>query len=347
MDQSEVAGESSKSLRSSEREKKKRFSRRKRDKLKRVSVSKIMRRWRKHFGRSNWAMRILSTMWFAFSGLFAMILLSFYRLLYLAIWAPKSQEEGFRTLGRSLSDVMDILFVKTNPFWKIHVEVEEPLDNLNGCIVMTNHLSFADIFILPSAEKQVGLNHAVGVGQSGLADVPLLGDILESIGFLKVEFMKDKETGKWISKNKTELMNRAVELLKAGFNINIAPEGVISRTGALLPFKPGFFRVAIEANAPIVLAACWGNDVIWPNNMSAQNSLGGRFVQSGDVFVKFSRPIWPLGKDVETLRQECFEKMLELRNSLPNFDLDEKLASSKFGEEPSNDDLLAEAAEEL
>ena len=49
-----------------------------------------------------------------------------------------------------------------------------------------------------------------------------------------------------------EGLEPVTELLHSGVSVLVAPEGTRSRTGELGPFKKGPFRMAMEANVPIV-----------------------------------------------------------------------------------------------
>jgi len=56
---------------------------------------------------------------------------------------------------------------------------------------------------------------------------------------------------------------RAVEALRAGAAIGIAPEGKLSATGGLMRGHPGFARIAADAGAPVVPLAFSGQERLW------------------------------------------------------------------------------------
>ena len=56
----------------------------------------------------------------------------------------------------------------------------------------------------------------------------------------------------------TTWFTRSVDLLKKGYSLAMFPEGVSSYTGKMRSFKPGFVRVALEADADILLVCIDG-----------------------------------------------------------------------------------------
>ena len=47
--------------------------------------------------------------------------------------------------------------------------------------------------------------------------------------------------------------------------MGVYPEGMRSRSGELLPFHDGVFKIAIKANVPVVVACMQGQEVIKKN----------------------------------------------------------------------------------
>ncbi len=55
----------------------------------------------------------------------------------------------------------------------------------------------------------------------------------------------------------------AVEALRAGAALGVAPEGRLTRTGGLMKGQPGFARFAAEAAAPVLPMAVSGQEQLW------------------------------------------------------------------------------------
>jgi 1-acyl-sn-glycerol-3-phosphate acyltransferase len=82
-----------------------------------------------------------------------------------------------------------------------------------------------------------------------------------------------------------QVIARGVEYLKQGFSLVVFPEGKRSRDGALRPFKPGSFKLAIRAGVPIVPITVEGTGRLFEGN-------GGR-IRSGRVFLHIHPPLAP------------------------------------------------------
>jgi 1-acyl-sn-glycerol-3-phosphate acyltransferase len=57
-----------------------------------------------------------------------------------------------------------------------------------------------------------------------------------------------------------DALGRALEILRSGNALTVAPEGTRSRTGGLLPGKNGTVYLASRASAPIVPLVVWGQE---------------------------------------------------------------------------------------
>jgi 1-acyl-sn-glycerol-3-phosphate acyltransferase len=115
-------------------------------------------------------------------------------------------------------------------------------------IIMSNHLSLYDIpLIFVSLPGRVRM-----IAKKELFRVPVWGQALKASGFIAIDrsnrerAIHDLE----IAKNK----------MAAGTIIWIAPEGTRSRTGKLMPFKKGGFRLALDTQATILPVAIKGSN---------------------------------------------------------------------------------------
>jgi putative phosphoserine phosphatase / 1-acylglycerol-3-phosphate O-acyltransferase len=107
-------------------------------------------------------------------------------------------------------------------------------------VFMFNHQSMADGYVLLRLLR-AGFT---GVAKQEVAHMPLLGHLLRTLDFA---FIDRSATGSAI-----EAMAPAVERLRAGMSVVIAPEGTRSLTPRLGRFKKGAFHIAMQAGAPVV-----------------------------------------------------------------------------------------------
>jgi len=127
------------------------------------------------------------------------------------------------------------------------------------CVFVSNHLSIVDIWaiapVLPSPTRFVA--------KQSLFRIPLFGWALYVGGFIPIDReRRDRAIGS---------MGRATDHIRAGGSILLFAEGTRSRTGRLLPFKKGAFRLALETGVPVVPIAVSGSGrVVRPGTIVAR-----------------------------------------------------------------------------
>ncbi len=88
--------------------------------------------------------------------------------------------------------------------------------------------------------------------------VPVFGRIIRKCCFMAI----DREN----PRNAIKTVNKAAELMIRGQNsVGVYPEGTRSRTGVLLPFHDGVFRIAQKASSDTVVLAVRGTEKISKN----------------------------------------------------------------------------------
>lgn len=105
-------------------------------------------------------------------------------------------------------------------------------------IVAPNHQSYLDPFWV-SIPFQYPLRYMTW---DRFVYMPIIGQFIKSLGAFPVK----------IDKSDRAALRMSLEHLKKGGTLMIFPEGGRTRTGEIMPFKPGVIRLAIEARVPII-----------------------------------------------------------------------------------------------
>ncbi|MDO7901282.1 lysophospholipid acyltransferase family protein [Pseudomonas sp. K1(2024)] len=127
-------------------------------------------------------------------------------------------------------------------FMRIQVKAEVgPLwDQPPGCVIVANHQSNYDLFIL----GQVVPRRTVAIGKKTLGWIPLFGQLFWLGGNVLVDRKNAYQARK--------ALQTTTGILCDGTSIWIFPEGTRNPSEQLLAFKKGAFHMALEAGVPIV-----------------------------------------------------------------------------------------------
>ncbi len=137
----------------------------------------------------------------------------------------------FRKLGFFISRI--------NPNWIINIEGADHLDDRTPYVVVSNHLSNADIPLISNLPWEMKW-----VAKKELFDVPVLGRMMSMSGDISVDRAS--------SNKRAGIFARCSFYLKRKCSVMFFPEGTRSRTGLLNSFSPGAFDLAIQENVPIL-----------------------------------------------------------------------------------------------
>lgn len=122
----------------------------------------------------------------------------------------------------------------------LRVEGEEHLWEQRPAVFIFNHQSALDAVLMIKLLRR----DVTGVGKQEIKRNPVFGPLFGAAG---VVFVDRANTGKAI-----EAMQPAVDALREGRSLVIAPEGTRSSTPRLGRFKKGAFHMAMQAGVPIV-----------------------------------------------------------------------------------------------
>jgi HAD superfamily hydrolase (TIGR01490 family) len=179
---------------------------------------------------------------------------------------------------------------------RLEVRGAEYLESARPAVFLFNHQSQLDVVILARLLR----GGFTGVAKKEAADVPVFGPMFR---LADVAFVDRGNT----TQAKAALAP-AVERLREGISLVMAPEGTRSATPALGPFKKGAFHVAMQAGVPLVpIVIRNSGELMW---------RGASTIREGTVAVAVLPPIstegWTvdeLDKHVEEVRERYVETL--------------------------------------
>lgn len=176
----------------------------------------------------------------------------------------------------------------------------ENLPSTGGVILATNHMSRVDsvfLFLNPSRDDVTAL----------------VADKYQKYPFFK--WMLDSAGIIWLDRENADFgaIRAAVDVLKRGYALGIAPEGTRSAGARLLQGKAGAALVALRANVPIVPVGIAGTEKFFTK------ALTFRFPK---VYLRFGKPftLAPLERDrrEEQMNQYTEEIMCRIAALMPD-----------------------------
>lgn len=151
------------------------------------------------------------------------------------------------------------VLVAVNPWWTITVVGDMPSRSSEPFVAVCNHESLADILLVGTLPFDMKW-----LSKAQIARVPLMGWMMWMAGDIVVKRSDARSRGK--------SFDRMLMWIGRGASIMIFPEGTRTRTGELLRFQNGAFRLAVETGRPIQpLAVSGGREAI-----RADSALFGR-----------------------------------------------------------------------
>ncbi|HZH49944.1 MAG TPA: MFS transporter, partial [Nitrospira sp.] len=175
-----------------------------------------------------------------------------------------------------------VLVILTNSVYRLRIVGHSHVPVSGGALLVPNHVSFIDGFLLiASLDRPVRF-----VVDAQYADLPLFKPFMKTLGVIPIS-----------SHGGLRVVLRALReagaALDQGELVCIFPEGQITRTGTLLPFRRGFERITKGRHAPIIPVHL---DRVWGSIFSFD---GGKFFWKRPeripypVTVSFGKPLPP------------------------------------------------------
>jgi 1-acyl-sn-glycerol-3-phosphate acyltransferase len=132
-----------------------------------------------------------------------------------------------------------VVAVALNPLWRFRtsgVRIEDPR---RPYIAVSNHESIADIFLISHLPWEMKW-----LSKDSNFRIPVMGWMMRMAGDIRL-VRSDRHSRK-------AALDQCRDRLEKRVSVMIFPEGTRSPTGAMLPFKDGAFRLAIETGTPIL-----------------------------------------------------------------------------------------------
>lgn len=152
-------------------------------------------------------------------------------------------DKGRYAAGRAFR-LVAVFATRINGLWNFHAR-GRLADPRRPYVVVANHESYADVFLISCFPWEMKW-----LSKDTMFKIPCMGWMMQMAGDIKLVRGDRDSTLNAIAQCRDRLAKRV--------SVMIFPEGTRSRTHEMLPFKDGAFRLAIEAQAPVLPIAVAG-----------------------------------------------------------------------------------------
>lgn len=140
---------------------------------------------------------------------------------------------------------LTVVHERLTPLWTFTTSGTLPDDMRRPYVVVSNHESFVDILLISHLPTEMKW-----MSKIEMLRIPLIGWMMRLARDIPLERGDATSTAK--------ALDNARERLASKVSVMIFPEGTRSKTGELRTFKTGAFRLAIEAQVPVLPLAVYG-----------------------------------------------------------------------------------------
>jgi len=192
---------------------------------------------------------LLSAMGFSASTIFVIAGLS---SALLTVWALWLLPETF---------IRFVMVLLTHTLYRLTITGRDYIPDQGGALLVPNHVSFIDgLLLLATTDRRIRF-----LVDQVYYDHPLLNPFAKVMGAIPI-------SSSGSPRSILHALRNAGRALDQGELVCIFPEGQITRTGGLLPFRSGFTRIVKGRDVPVIpiyLDRVWG---------SIFSYIGGRFI---------------------------------------------------------------------
>lgn len=180
---------------------------------------------------------------------------------------------------------------------KITVKGKERIPKDQAVLFVSNHRSYFDILTVYTTTP-----HLTGfIAKKEMAHIPCISHWMRYMHCLFLDRDNIREGMKTIL--------QAIEYVKEGYSIHIAPEGTRNQGTEMLPFKEGSFKIAEKTGCPVIPVALSNTDALFERQIP--------WVRGGHVIIEYGDPIYPGElsredrKHLGTLTRDIIAEMLD------------------------------------
>lgn len=189
----------------------------------------------------------------AFYWVFVFVTMPLFFLVALAIFLVTWPFDRRRVALQLWSCFWASFYVYANPLWRVRFRGRGRLPWRGAAVIVANHLSLVDILVLYGLYRPFKW-----VSKAEIFRVPAVGWNMVLNDYVRLT-RGDRESIR-------AMMEHCRRHLAQGSPLLIFPEGTRSRDGKLQAFKDGAFKLAREANVPVIPVALQGTYETLPKN---------------------------------------------------------------------------------
>lgn len=167
------------------------------------------------------------------------------------VWAITAPFDRRKLVLHALTNVWASLYTWLCPVWSVRVRGREHVVRGRVHVMVANHLSLVDIFVLHRLHR-----HFKWVSKVENFSLPFIGWNMRLNGYVPLR-RGDRESV-------VEMFARCREVLAGGSSVMMFPEGTRSRTGVLEEWKLGAFELAKQADVALLPIAIQGTAAALP-----------------------------------------------------------------------------------
>jgi 1-acyl-sn-glycerol-3-phosphate acyltransferase len=179
--------------------------------------------------------RLVSLLFWVFVGTTALLLFP----VAVVRWIATAWSDRNRVVLHQFTCFWASLYTWCNPLWRVRVDGREHIAAGTAYVMVANHSSAADIFLLHRLFR-----HFKWVSKVENFRVPFIGWNMRLNGYIPLR-RGDKESV-------LAMLAACRRSLAAGSSVMLFPEGTRSKTQELRPFKAGAFELANDVGAPLL-----------------------------------------------------------------------------------------------